>query len=200
MPHACGGRARRHGSERAVGRANIRRPRTVSNGQTGAPVGGRLPLGCRETLVGDALLLWRYEHIMWTDPVGFCREHLSPDALLAMSGTPLAGAAGVARLSRAARCGSPRFSAQRVLHVSREAAVIAYVAEASGEDTKSSYVARCISTYARVRGSWLLVAHQRDDAAPCATRQEQLEALSRFLEAADCDAAADASTSASSQG
>ena len=77
------------------------------------------------------------------------------------------------------------FSAQRAHRVSTETAVIAYVAEASVEGNETAYVAHCSSTYVRVRGSWLLVAHQRDDVQLWTDRRAQLAALSLFLTAAD---------------
>jgi hypothetical protein len=131
----------------------------------------------------DTLLLWEHEQRLWQDTSSFCREHLSPNALLTLWGMPLDRAAGAEALRKEPRWTNLTFSGQRALRVSTQTAVIAYVAEAKTEYSAS--VSHCSSTYVLVRGSWLLVAHQRDDVQLWDDRRAQLEALSLFLTAAD---------------
>jgi len=135
--------------------------------------------------VDDALLLWDYEQRLWADAANFCREHLSPNALLTLSGRTFDRAAGAEALRNTPRWSSLTFFAQRALRASAGTAVIAYVAEVNVEGAETAYTAHCSSTYVHVRGSWLLVAHQRDDLKLWTEQRAQLEALSLFLTTAD---------------
>lgn len=138
-----------------------------------------------EIVVDDALLLWEHEQRLWVDTANFCRQHLSANALLTLWGCAFDRALGAEALHEASRWTDVTFSAQRALHVSADMAVIGYVAEMKMEDTQTPCVAHCSSTYVRVCGTWLLVAHQRDDVQLWSDRRAQLDALSLFLTTAD---------------
>lgn len=106
----------------------------------------------------DALLLWEHEQRLWVDTANFCRQHLSANALLTLWGCAFDRALGAEALHEASRW---------------------------TDVTQTPCVAPCSSTYVRVCGTWLLVAHQRDDVQLWSDRRAQLDELSLFLTTTD---------------
>jgi uncharacterized protein DUF4440 len=125
--------------------------------------------------------VWRKEQRLWLDSVAFFEECAAPDALLVCSVGIVDRRAGLAAARRALPWSHVSLSNQRAMPMGEETTVLAYEARATRSQRGAPYVACCSSTYVRVRGSWLLIAHHRTDTAESRPWLTELGALQLFF-------------------